>query len=46
MRDKAAALDREDKIRGRLGVPALEEFRPLQGVMRAVDLDRVDMPAG
>src|SRR5204863_1640716 len=46
MRDKTAALDREDKIRGRFSVPALEEFRPLQRVMRAVDLDRVDMPAG
>src|SRR5205814_3092546 len=46
MRDKAAALDREDKIRGRFSVPALEEFRPLQRIMRAVDLDRVDVPAG
>src|SRR5690348_13237015 len=30
MRDKAAALDREDKISGRFGIPAFEEFRPLQ----------------
>src|SRR5690348_18018245 len=46
MRDKAAALDRENKISGRFGVPAFEEFRPLQRIMRTVDLDRVDMAAG
>ncbi len=46
MRDKPAALDREDKISGRFGVPAFEEFRPLQRIMRTVDLDRFDVAAG
>src|SRR5438067_5531937 len=46
MRDEAAALDREDKIIGRLVMPAGEEFGPLQRIMRAVDLDRLEVPAG
>src|SRR6266550_3868191 len=46
MGDETAALDREEKIIGRLVIPAGEEFGPLQRIMRAVDLDRIEMPAG
>src|SRR5437764_15418820 len=46
MSDETAALDREDEIIGRFVVPASEEFGPLQRIMRAVDLDRIEMPAG
>src|SRR5438067_4359008 len=46
MGDETAALDREDKIVGRLVMPAREEFGPLQRIMRAVDLDRLEVPAG
>ncbi len=40
MRDEAAALDREDEAGRRLLRAALVRRRPLQGVERAVDLDR------
>jgi hypothetical protein len=46
MGDEAAALDGEDETVRRLVMPAREGFGALQRVMRAVDLDRVDMPAG
>jgi hypothetical protein len=46
MSDEPAALDREDKILGRLVTPAGKGFGPLQRIMRAVDLDRIEMPAG
>jgi hypothetical protein len=46
MCDEAAALDREDKIFRRLVMPAGKGFGALQRIMRAVDLDRVEMPAG
>src|SRR5437868_716454 len=46
MSDETAAFDREDKIVGCLVMPAGEEFGPLQRIMRAVDLDRIEMPAG
>src|SRR5437764_7203976 len=46
MSDETAALDREDEIIGRFVVPAGEEFGPLQRIMRTVDLDRIEMPAG
>ena len=38
--DEAAALDREHEARRGLGRPAVVAGRPLQGVERAVDLDR------
>ena len=38
--DEARALDAEDEIRRRLGVPARVAFRALQRVERAVKLDR------
>src|SRR5439155_1486675 len=44
--DKAAALDGKDKAVRRLVMPAREGFGALQRIMRAVDLDRVEMPAG
>ena len=40
MGDEARALDAEDEIRRRLGVPARVAFRALQRVERAVKLDR------
>jgi hypothetical protein len=46
MSDEPAALDREDKILGRLVTPASKGFGSLQRIMRAVDLDRIEMPAG
>src|SRR5215471_6728354 len=44
--DIAAALDREDEVFRRILVPPREGIGPLQGIMRAVDLDRVDLAAG
>src|SRR4051794_22773509 len=44
--DKAPAFDREDKPIGRRLSPSGKKFGPLQRIERAVDLDRIDMPAG
>src|SRR5215831_10862800 len=46
MRDVTAALYREHKTFWRLAVPARKGIGALQRIMRAVDLDRVDLPAG
>src|SRR5205807_7456914 len=46
MGDEAAALDGKDETVRRLFMPAREGFGALQRIMRAVDLDRVEMPAG
>src|SRR4051794_40590753 len=43
MGDEAAALDCEDEAVRRLVMPLREIFRTLQRVMRAVDLDRVEV---
>src|SRR6185369_5157774 len=43
--DEARALDREHEPRGRLGVPARKRIGTLEAVERAVDLDRVELPA-
>ncbi len=43
--DEPAALDSEDKPFRRLVAPPGEGFGALQRIMRAVDLDRVDLPA-
>ncbi len=43
--DVPAALDREDKRFRGLVMPPGEGFGALQRIMRAVDLDRVDLPA-
>src|SRR5207302_2956317 len=44
--DETAALNGEDETIRRLVMPAGEGFGALQRIMRAVDLDRVEMPAG
>src|SRR5215469_18531208 len=44
--DKARTLDREDKLLRGLVVPPSKGIGALQPVKRAVDLDRVDLPAG
>ena len=44
MGDEARPLDREDEILGRLVGPAGEEFRRLQAVECAVDLDGTEKP--
>ena len=44
--DEARALDREDKILRGLVVPTGKSVGALQPIERAVDLDRVDLPAG
>src|SRR5271169_6800096 len=44
--DKARALDREHKALRGLVVPPGKRVRALQPIKRAVDLDRVDLPAG
>src|SRR5436853_1331884 len=46
MGDEPAALDGKDETVRRLVMPARERFGALQRIMRAVDLDRVEMPAG
>src|SRR6185437_6964963 len=38
--DETAALDGEDEFLGSGGVPSGEQFRPLQGIERSIDLDR------
>ncbi len=43
--DEPAALDREDKPFRCLVAPSGEGFGALQRIMRAVDLDRVNLPA-
>ena len=43
--DEPAALDREDKTFRCLVAPSGEGFGALQRIMRAVDLDRVNLPA-
>src|SRR5215469_3841009 len=44
--DKARTLDREDKLLRGLVVPPGKGIRALEPVKRAVDLYRVDLPAG
>ena len=46
MRDEARPLDREHKALRGLVVPAGKSVGALQPIERAVDLDRVDLPAG
>jgi len=46
MGDEARALDREHKTLRRLVVPSGKGIGALQPIERAVDLDRVDLPAG
>src|SRR5436305_2965113 len=46
MGDEPAALDCEDEPVRRLVMPLREIFRPLQRIMRAVDLDRVEFACG
>src|SRR3954449_5350488 len=46
MGDEPAALDCEDETVRRLVMPLREIFGALQRVMRAVDLDRVEMAGG
>src|SRR5205823_3480443 len=46
MGDKAPSFDREDKALGRRLSPSGKKIGPLQRIERAVDLDRIDMPAG
>ena len=46
MGDEAAALDRKDEILRCFVMPAGKGFGALQRLMRAVDLDRVEKPAG
>src|SRR5204863_2191023 len=46
MRDKSAALDGEDKAVRGFVMPSGEGIGVLERIMGAVDLDRVDLPAG